>query len=557
MSLNLLTLLFFYFLIINSTLGYGFLISKLTKLNLKYFNISFLGLLGIFVLIIISYITHLFTPHNFVHNSLILLIGLLSFFYFFKKQNKNKDILKLNFFFLIFYIGFIIFKSHDDFSYYHFPYIYYLTQSELFLGVGNFNHGFRTPSSIFYLNSLFYLPIIKYYFFQIGAVLIMVFTAFNFFDLINKRLKENNFDKLFFLSLLFFMFILIFFYRIAEHGTDRSAQILIFLLISELLIIINYDKGIRENIAKISILLGIIVSLKSFYVLYIVLTIPVFYYFFKKNKFKFILLIFKNYFFYLSLILIFNILIVNFFNSGCLIYPVSFTCFEKFSWSIPIAEVLLMNDWYEQWSKAGANPNFRVENPQEYIQYFNWVSNWFEKYFFNKVSDFILGVLFLIIIFLSIFKSKKKISPINYKGEKFIYFIILILFFEWFYNHPSLRYGGYQLVCLLLFLPVSNILSKRYHNINNVLKTNVLLLIAITIFFGRNIDRLLNENQKYNFNPLVNPVYRVNNNYFSINEKMQKIINNKFFCDSSIKICKNDSVIDVKEKYGYKIFFRH
>ena len=195
----------------------------------------------------------------------------------------------------------------------------------------------------------------------------MVFTAFNFFDLINKRLKENNFDKLFFLSLLFFMFILIFFYRIAEHGTDRSAQILIFLLISELLIIINYDKGIRENIAKISILLGIIVSLKSFYVLYIILTIPVFYYFFKKNKFKFILLIFKNYFFYLSLILIFNILIINFFNSGCLIYPVSFTCFEKFSWSIPIAEVLLMNDWYEQWSKAGANPNFRVENPQEYI----------------------------------------------------------------------------------------------------------------------------------------------------------------------------------------------
>ena len=156
-----------------------------------------------------------------------------------------------------------------------------------------------------------------------------------------------------------------------------------------------------------------------------------------------------------------------------------------------------------------------------------------------------------------VFKSKKKTSPTIYKGEKFIYLIILILFFEWFYNHPSLRYGGYQLVCLLLFLPVSNILSNRYHNTNNLFKTNVLLLVAITIFLGRNIDRILNENQKYNFNPLVDPVYRVNNNYFSINEKMQKIINNKFFCDSSIKICKKDSVIDVKEKYGYKIFFRH
>ena len=31
------------------------------------------------------------------------------------------------------------------------------------------------------------------------------------------------------------LFINIFFYRIAEHGTDRSAQILIFLLFAEIL----------------------------------------------------------------------------------------------------------------------------------------------------------------------------------------------------------------------------------------------------------------------------------------------------------------------------------
>ena len=111
----------------------------------------------------------------------------------------------------------------------------------------------------------------------------MVFTTFNFFDLINKRLKENNFDKLFFLSLLFFMFILIFFYRIAEHGTDRSAQILTFLLISELLIIINHDKGIKENICKDFYNFRYIVSLKSFYILYIILTIQFLFLFYKKQ----------------------------------------------------------------------------------------------------------------------------------------------------------------------------------------------------------------------------------------------------------------------------------
>ena len=55
-----------------------------------------------------------------------------------------------------------------------------------------------------------------------------------------------------------------------------------------------------------------------------------------------------------------------------------------------------MNDWYQQWSKAGAGPNYRVDDPENYIKGFNWGSNWFDKYFFNKVSDFLAGILFLL-----------------------------------------------------------------------------------------------------------------------------------------------------------------
>ena len=84
-----------------------------------------------------------------------------------------------------------------------------------------------------------------------------------------------------------------------------------------------------------------------------------------------------------------------------------------------------------------------------------------------------------------------------------------------------------------------------------------LLLVTITIFLGRNIDRILNENQKYNYNPFVNPIYNVTENYFLINKKMNNIINNKFFCDSGIENCINDTGINVKEKYGYKIFFKN
>jgi hypothetical protein len=554
MSLDLFTFIIFYFIIINSTVGYGYLAAHITKVDLKFFNYSFLGLLGVFILVIVSYTSHLFFKHSYIHNSIILIIGILSFVNFFLREKKKINLIKLNIFFLLLFIAFIIFKSHDDFSYYHFPYTYYLTQSEIAFGIGNFNHGFRTPSSIFYLNSIFYLPIIKYNFFQIGVILIMGFSSYQFFYLVKQKLKKKKYDKFFFLSLFFFMFTLIFFYRIAEHGTDRSAQILIFLLIIELLIIINFDKGIKERIIKILIILGLVISLKSFYVLYLAFSFPVFYYFIKEKKLTNILLIFKSYYFYLFLLLFGNILFVNFANSGCLIYPVSITCFDYFSWSIPLQEVSAMNDWYEQWSKAGANPNFRVENPQEYIQHFNWVNNWFHEYFFTKVSDFIFGILFLTVIFLLIFRSKERNSFSNYKGEKFIYIILLILLFEWFYNHPSLRYGGYQLLCLLLFLPVSNFLSSKKHFKNVLFKTNILLIIGITIFFGRNINRLINENIKYDFNPFVSPAYRITEDHFSVHNRFKDIVNNKLFCKTYQNKCTNN--IDVKQKYGYKIFFR-
>ena len=326
------------------------------------------------------------------------------------------------YFFSVLFIGFIIFKSHDDFSYYHFPYTYYLTQSKILVGVGNFNHGFRTPSSIFYLNSLFYFPIVKYYFFHIGAVMIMGFSSLILFEYIFKKLNEKSTDIIFFLSLISFIFINIFFYRISEHGTDRSAQILIFLLIIELLILINLDSHFRENSTKFFILLILVISLKSFYILYLILLFPLLYYFIKDKKIIYVRDFLKNPLFYLSFLTFIFILLVNFFNSGCLVYPIKMTCFENFSWTIPLQEVSQMNNWYEQWSKGGAGPNFRVDNPEIYIQKFNWIGNWITVYFFNKVSDFLYGIIFLSIVLFVIFYSKNNKVQISYKGIILIYY---------------------------------------------------------------------------------------------------------------------------------------
>ena len=556
MSPNLITFIFFYFAIITSAVGHGFLIANAANLKNTHYNKGYLGLFGIFFLIFYSYLSHFFIPHNYSNNIIILVLGLLSFIYFFEKKNKNEYVL-FYLFFLILLIGFINFKTHDDFSYYHFPYTYYLTQNNLLVGIGSFNHGFRTPSSIFYLNSLFYLPIIKYYFFHIGALMIMGFSSLILLEYVLKKINKKKIDIIFFLSLMGFMFINIFFYRLSEHGTDRSAQILIFLLIIELLILINLDKHFRENSTKFFVLLILVISLKSFYMLYLVLLFPVLYYLIKDKKIAYLKDFLKNPFFYLSILIFIFILLINFFNSGCLVYPVSITCFENFSWSIPVQEVSQMNNWYEQWSKGGAGPNFRVNNPEIYIQKFNWVDNWMTVYFFNKVSDFLYGIIFLSVIFFVIFNTKNSKIEHSYKRVLLIYLMLVLLFIEWFYNHPALRYGGYHLIALLLFLPIAQYLNKKeYLNFSINIRAYFLIFLTLSIFIGRNFNRLQKEEAQYNYKPIKKIIYHVDNSYFRIQNIFNNIIKINNDCINQFDYCNKHKDFNVKKIFGHIIFFR-
>ena len=149
-----------------------------------------------------------------------------------------------------------------------------------------------------------------------------------------------------------------------------------------------------------------------------------------------------------------------FLNTGCLIYPASFTCIPGIEWGIPLEQVDKMKNWYSLWSKAGANPNFRVENPELYLSNFNWINNWINSYFFTKVSDFLLVLLTISILSIFLLKNRK-VKNISIKNDyKILFFLIFCLFIEWFLNHPSLRYGGYTLIALLFFLPISSYLNK-------------------------------------------------------------------------------------------------
>ena len=432
-----------------------------------------------------------------------------------------------------------MYKTHDDFFYYHFPYTISLIELKKIFGVGNLEHGFRTPSSIFYLNSLFYLPIIEKSLINSGAIYFLIFSNIFLIQKIFNQIKNKKFNFIFILSLFSLLFINTIFYRLAEHGTDRSALILIFILA------IYYLEGTNRKLnktnfkqyyQKILIMIMLIISLKSFYLIY---TIFIFILFFEFRKilftgkfYKRILLNRVSYYFLIGIIIfIFTI----FSNTGCLIYPASFSCVESFSWSIPKKEVIAMKTWYELWSKAGASPTYRIDDVEFYLSGLNWFPNWVQNHFFNKISDFLLSLVLILIISL-IFIVKFKKVKLSKKNFYLFYATVLLLLLEWFLNHPALRYGGFTLIALSIFIPLSIFFESRL-NSNLRLKNKIifLILLSFTVFSIKNIDRIFKESDKYKYNPLINAHYYIDDDTYHFNklllkaEKIRNINRKKFY----------------------------
>lgn len=555
MPLNIITFFLFYNLILFSVLGFGFLASKIFFKNKFDKNLGFVGLFGLFFLLIYSYYSHFFIPHNYVHNAVILLMGLFLFVYFIK----DFDFLSFKILLVVFLFLFLIlllFKTHDDFHYYHFPYTYYITQHPLLIGVGQFNHGFRTPSSIFYLNSLFYLPIAKYYLFYVPTLLIMGFSNMILISRFFEYFRDKKIDFIFFLSACFFIFINIFFYRLQEHGTDRSAQILILILFLQLLTFLNFRKDSKNDLIQMIVILGLIISLKAFYILYLLVPLVVFWILYKENKLNFLRDIIKNKIFYFFLSLIFAVIVTNFLNTSCLIYPLNFLCFENFDWSLGSNEIEKMNRHYNLWSKSGHTPTFKVDNTEIYLQNFNWVPNWINDYFFNKVSDLILGLLFTS-LFLILFFYQKQTKKIFYnKNYNLLILLILFLLIEWFINHPALRYGGYALFAIIFFMPVSIILAKFKNNFDQVFKKiKILLCIVVVVFLSRNYIRINDEYNKYNYSPLINSFYKVDERHFRIEKIFSELIDNFENCEKSLNNCNYEKSLRVKKIFKNRYIF--
>ena len=403
------------------------------------------------------------------------------------------------------------------------------------------------------MSSLFYLPKIDYHLFHIAPVFFLGFANIIFIKKIfdKKNYEENNFIR--YLNLLFFIFFNIFFYRLAEHGTDRSAMIIIVILVLDLLLILNNNLNPIKNknqIYLLIILLSLAASLKAFYIIYFVFGIPIILYLKTKENFLLFALSRTT---LAACILIFFVLLTNFFNTGCFLFPETLTCVYQVDWSLSENLVNELKIHYENWSKGGANPNFKVNDPSLHIKNFNWLSIWINEYFFNKVFDLLLGLITIVFIFCILFIRKKNI--IISRNFYLVYLIIFILFIEWFLVHPALRYGGYHLLALLIFIPLSIILERFSFNVKQFdKKIYFIIFLAIIIFLSRNISRISNENDRYSYNPYEDTNYLINETTFKIADEMSDLIKEFENCKIDESKCKKNSQSKIKKRFNRYIF---
>ena len=507
-----------FFFLLSSTIGYGIMFNNFCFKrinNLFGENSIFIGFYGLFFVTFISLFSSLFLQHNFIHNILLHGIGLLLLI-FLPSKNKNRYLIHIFVIAILLFSALLISKTHDDFSYYHLPFTKYLTEHKVIFGMGHLNHGYNLLSSLFFLNSVFYLPFIEYYSFHFSLLFFLIF--FNYF-IFKEILNPFNKNIIKFLYLFAFVFFNLSFNRIAEYGTDKAGQLLIVILIIKLFYYtcLDIEKNNTKKLLFLIPLLALCISLKTYFLPYIFLGLLII--LLNIKKFYAIKLIFisKSFLFFLLLIIL-NFM-HHFISTGCMVSPLPLTCFgDSTIWGKDIEVINGLSIWLEQWAKAGAGPNFRVENINEYISNIRWVPNWFEKYFLVKFLDqlgLLIATFLIVFLFFKKFKLTKGIIFID-KNIYYFYLIIVLIFLVWFLKHPTLRYGGYPVIFLILSIPVSIFFGKFENRIYFNKKLSYLIILVFVLFNLKNISRINNEFERGDLYKFSNfPFYSIENKKFS------------------------------------------
>ena len=462
-----------------SLAGYGLVYTARYKFNILtsfFFGFIILGLL-------ITTIHFFYKIHLYI-NILILLIGVI--FFFIKTKLNDLNIFNKKFFIyvLIFFALIPIFlthKYHEDFGYYHLPYLITLVEHKLIFGLANTNEAFIHNSLWLNIIGIHFLPEKNFDFVTLSTFLVYVcFIIFSFKK--NFEISEKKVSNYFIIICLFYLILK--FTRLSEFGNDIPATIFSIFGIFYFLKFIeakNLEKQYKFFFLNFAFtIFAILVKFSSLPLIFLTMYILL-------KNFRILFKQILRIEFIIIYLLIFTFFIQQFFYTGCIIFPSKFSCLNV-SWFND--EILFLRKSLELTNKSYYNFS-DIFSKAEYLKDFNWISFWFQRNI-NEILEHLITIIIPIILFL--FFSKQKEKKLLIFDEKKIFILFLSIYFIfWFKFSPVFRFA------IPLFLSLIFILTINFFAYREISKKIFIITFSIALLFNfsKNTIRLSQKEEIY------------------------------------------------------------
>jgi hypothetical protein len=529
----------------------------LKKKNTNY-SCFYKALIGVIIASFIGLLLNFIAPLNSNTNSLLFIAVILIFLIKFKLFINKKEVIFLAISSLIcFFLILLSNVNRPDAGLYHLPYVAILNEYKIIFGLNNLHSRFGHVSIIQYLSALN-----NNYFFKENGIVIPLASIVAFYYIyfsnevikIYKKKKEINSSSLFSLLVLTYIFFKITGYD--GFGNDAVAHLSFFYLISYILKLQNKFIDI-----KFIILISVFIFLnKSTMIFVFIIPLIIMYFKYRLNLIKIFTLTKSFPVLFLLLWLTKNLII-----SGCIIYPVTFTCLESLPWlnmNSTISENIASESWSKAWPE-NSNIKFTMEI---FIENFNWIDAWSKKHLIYIAKIIIPYTITLLLIFLYLHIYSKNLGNkiIIIKISKFFwltFFTCSVGSIFFFIKFPLYRYGYSYLISFFILIFIyfirTGISRKR-----TIYICKFIFFLSIVIFVGKQSHRIIQKNNLDYINKPWPKIYsfddnkKINTKKYYINDNFTYYLSINDICMYSDAPCTNyniDEKLITKTIFGYTL----
>ncbi len=368
----------------------------------------------------------------------------------------NKVIFKIshvltfeNIFLYIFIPGILLISSSDinfhyDAAYYHLNHQNWLRSSNLIIGSVNIFWPFGMSSIYEYISSVLWFNNSLIYLHFLNLIFLQFLFSFIFYHLFNSTNKTFKFTSIFLVLFSIFDNFGIAggrngFVYIQEIGKQDTTVAILF-CITSILILDKIQKryASKIDIVLISLLVFFIFEIKVSGVIIFILYFILIFILIRNNKYSFRSLIYLQ-----SPTILFGLIwsLKSIMTTGCLIFPLSFTCYESFWWY-----EIGSTERVEAYTTA-TSFSFMEYFLNDNLNFLDWVNYFlfsdtnstFSNYYLSVYSNFLIS--FVILLFIKYFLFNKKVLDKQFKLILLTYITLSIVYLIFYGPIPRYSMG--------------------------------------------------------------------------------------------------------------------